>query len=462
MNIKLRLLIILFIVVCFFIYLYFYNNLIFKEPFTSTTASTTTINTSAAIDNNCIISVDENGTLSISSSCMPDEDSHDHYLDLQNRQIKDISALSIFNTYRGELKLNLRFNNLTDQDLQILSNFSNIVTLALGYNREIKNIPQLSNFSTLIYLDLSSTQIETTDLQSLSNFNSLRLLDLSSTKTKLTDISNLNNLNTLRDLYLNDNNITTIPDLSAFTNLNLLSLINNDITDLSNILILQNLEFFAIDKNDNLEASEINKLKDLASIHLLNLNKDLIYSISQELKGTLIILALKCNFDNLYDLSDFTSLETILLISIDNTNIPDNFIENIPNTLNQIYLFKPCVSINLQNLQNQLPENINIYEITLSDDDDYLLTGTFSQTYNCEISTNPVETTAAGTTTVNMNPSQTTMASDLISLESCKNLRILNNNGLIQNSENKLRQCQEICTPSNCDLHKIMHSFNIN
>ena len=74
----------------------------------------------------------------------------------------------------------------------------------------------------------------------------------------------------------------------------------------------------------------------------------------------------------------------------------------------------------------------------------------------------PIETTAAGTTTDNMNPSQTTMASDLISLESCKNLNIFNENTFNEELKNKLEKCQEICTPDNCDLFKILHSVYVN
>ena len=138
---------------------------------------------------------------------------------------------------------------------------------------------------------------------------------------------------------------------------------------------------------------------------------------------------MNCSFNDLSNLSGFTNLYDLQLINIKNTIITNNFINTLPNSLKNIILIEPCISVDLESLNDEFSnisitiEYINFYLNNLID------------VYDCERT---------------------------ISLESCKNLRILNNNGLIQNSENKLRQCQEICTSSNCDLHKIMHSFIIN
>ena len=146
------------------------------------------------------------------------------------------------------VNLQLSGKNLTDDDIEVLDQMTNLMTLNLRNNPMI-NIPNLisvlSRLMTVTHFTLDNNEI--TDISPLSELTNLNSLHLDS--NKITDLSHLGKMINLEHLYLRNNQITDLFPLEELTNLKYLYLQNNQITDLSPLKKLTNLEYLYLFNN---------------------------------------------------------------------------------------------------------------------------------------------------------------------------------------------------------------------
>ncbi|MFV0424820.1 MAG: leucine-rich repeat domain-containing protein [Bacilli bacterium] len=127
-------------------------------------------------------------------------------LDLTGLPVAEETLISL-KKQRGLMQLGLNSTEISDQDLEIIG-----------------------EYSALNYLHLNDNQI--VDVSPLSSLN-LFMLNLNN--NQITDISALSNMKILYYLYLNNNDISDISPLSNLSNLYELYLAGNRITDISSI-----------------------------------------------------------------------------------------------------------------------------------------------------------------------------------------------------------------------------------
>lgn len=230
------------------------------------------------------------------------------------------------------IKINLKDNSLAD--LNVLSNIRKTVThLNLAATR-IQNIEVLSNFKNLISLDLSTNAIE--DINPIKGLKDLEYLYLDNNKisiipklklpklfglwlysNEIEDITNLQNLYNLVSLNVSYNKIKDIDLLKSLKNLKDINLRKNQISDILSISNFKNLYSL------NLSSNKINDLKPLSNIfHIkeLNLENNQIENVNP-LKS-IQIDELFIGENNIIDLSPLYSsfkLKNIQFINVNNS-----------------------------------------------------------------------------------------------------------------------------------------------
>ena len=143
-------------------------------------------------------------------------------LDLSNRGISDISALSYaINTP----EIDLSANEVTS--VSALAGLAQLTKLNISDNN-INSISSLSALTALKVFNASGNKIE--DISVLGNFTSLAELDLS--RNSISDVSALKSLANLKNLNLSDNFINSVEFASSFDNLDLSYNIFTSVTQL--------------------------------------------------------------------------------------------------------------------------------------------------------------------------------------------------------------------------------------
>ena len=134
------------------------------------------------------------------------------YLALSNNQITDLTPLKDLKNLKE-----IEFSNNKIADISALSDMTNLTRLVLSGN-QIANISVLAGLTNLTFLDLSANQI--TDVSGLSNLTKLDCLELSNNNIK--DVTPLVKVmsNLTFYLYLDYNDISTLPNMKELTNLN--------------------------------------------------------------------------------------------------------------------------------------------------------------------------------------------------------------------------------------------------
>ena len=163
-------------------------------------------------------------------------------LDLAGNPIEDISPL------RGLMqltRLGLGATNLSDSDLSLLSEFTDLRYLSLWSN-QISDLSPLASLTSLVGLDLGGNQ--------------------------LSDLSPLSELTDLVELALGDNQISDISPLSVLMELRNLSLVNNPLSDLRPLSNLTNLEVLDI---AYCKVSDVSPLAGLVNLRVLKLHHNL-------------------------------------------------------------------------------------------------------------------------------------------------------------------------------------------
>lgn len=161
-------------------------------------------------------------------------------------------------------KLKLSNEYLTDEDIQQLSEFKNLMVLDLSSNK-ISDLTPLSQLTNLSVLNLTHNKIE--DISPLSNLTNLTILWASD--NQISDISPLNNLTVISNLVLDSNQINDISPLSNLAYLYHLSLINNQISDISALSNLTYLTYLDLNVNQISDISPLSNLTNLESLSLV-------------------------------------------------------------------------------------------------------------------------------------------------------------------------------------------------
>ncbi len=197
-----------------------------------------------------------------------------------------ITNLTGLEHFTGLAYLDLSSNNISD--LSPLETLTNISSLFLSHNSQIKDISALSNMSQLTVLDSNYTSIEDiSPIDIAENMSYLGLIDnkisdlspitglqkiygINLEGNGLTDISYLNNLSNVVLLYIDDNDFTTIPVLDSLTSIEFISMSNNHIDELCNLSTLETLKGINL-KNCDISAD----VSCLATLPAISDGKDL-------------------------------------------------------------------------------------------------------------------------------------------------------------------------------------------
>jgi hypothetical protein len=214
--------------------------------------------------------------------------------------------------------LNLSHNYISVK-YEDLSEFSNITSLDLSYNR-IKDIKFIQTLISLKELYLCHNHIDS--LLPLEKLINLSILCINKNKDHISHLSidSLKFLVNLEHLELNRNNIDDISSLKFLVNLEHLELNRNNIDDISSLKYLVNLVHLEINYNI---INDISSLSNLTKLKILKINNNKIYEID--------CLNLCSRLTDL-DLS-YNKIENISVISnmikMSNLNLSYNKISNI-------------------------------------------------------------------------------------------------------------------------------------
>ncbi len=185
----------------------------------------------------------------------------EHYLDLGDNEINDISALESLT----ELKVLFLDENYL-KDISTLKNLTKLNFLSLYYN-QISDISALRNFTDLEYLILSYNDIS--DISALASMTNL--IDLDLTSNQISKIPNLEKLTNLRTLELVNNKISDISGLENLTDLRSLYLYGNQISDLSPLKDLSMLNYnYQIFGVQDIKLPEIEVLRTSSTLEIEN------------------------------------------------------------------------------------------------------------------------------------------------------------------------------------------------
>ena len=145
---------------------------------------------------------------------------------------------------------------------------SDVTQLDLS-DREIRDISALSVCRQLRWLKLGGNQIS--DLQALMNIPGLEQLDLSN--NEITDLRPLMGLSKLRSLNVSGNQLTDTTPLGAMTTLTALDLSDNPLSDFSGLSKLVNLQNLRL-KNTGLVDMDLQYLEKLVMLSGLSLEEN--------------------------------------------------------------------------------------------------------------------------------------------------------------------------------------------
>ena len=135
----------------------------------------------------------------------------------------DVSALTACTSIK---ELSLVGNNLSENELSVISKIKGLKKLNLGWN-DIGNINFLSGLTDLESLAVWGNDIK--NIAIVSNLINLKYLDFS--ENQVADISAMAGLTNLEELWMYDNKISDISALNGLGNLKVVMLRNNPITN---------------------------------------------------------------------------------------------------------------------------------------------------------------------------------------------------------------------------------------
>lgn len=196
-------------------------------------------------------------------------DDYDDYDDYDSYDYDSYDNTSIYSIGGTEYSpdavyIDLSGQDLTDDDIQNLCNFTNLETLVLSNNR-ISDISCLAGLTSLKALDLYNNQIE--DISALSNMTHLQELNL--TQNRILTISPLIDLKEMKILWLSYNKIVNVYALKNMNDLEEVVLDNNELVSISGLKDKTNLKKLYL--NDNKSIESFAPLTGCSSLELLNI-----------------------------------------------------------------------------------------------------------------------------------------------------------------------------------------------
>ena len=201
-------------------------------------------------------------------------------LDVKGNDIKKLSGIENF--------INLEFLNIAGnpiKDMSILSKLPKLEALIIGYAdpssnkpyaNEIIDIMTLADLTNLKILHLAyfngRNEITNPDINILSNLINLTSLVL--VWNHIEDISPISELKNLKSLVLSSNKIKDLTPLTGLTKLIRLSIDDNNITDISPLSNLTNLRALYLSWNQISNIDALSNLKEIGDISYIEKNLD--------------------------------------------------------------------------------------------------------------------------------------------------------------------------------------------
>ncbi|MCM1060271.1 MAG: leucine-rich repeat domain-containing protein [Eubacterium sp.] len=249
---------------------------------------------------------------------------------IKNENFNDISQLK-----------RLTLNNLTEliiegrdckiNDINAISNFTNLTKFHILINNQISDISILSDLTNLEELTIIGGKIS--DISALENLNNLKCLDLN--RNQIRDISVISKLMKLEELDLSNNKINDISALKSLTNLKVLDLSNNQISDINNLNDLTILKFLNLRGN---QIYDINALKELTECEVLHLGANQIDNIDA-LKNLTKLNALSINSNKITEIAVLNDMTSLTVLNLQKNPISQKDVNDLKKELNQCNIF---------------------------------------------------------------------------------------------------------------------------
>ena len=267
-----------------------------------------------------------------------------------NAEAAGISNIEGLQYCKNLLALALGYNHSPAiNDFYPLTLLTQLTSLTLDYD-QLSDISFLTSLTNLQYLDLAVNQIQ--DLTPLSGLTQLYFLNLGSALSSsppATGFSALSNLSGLQDLDMDFDHLTDITFLAGLTNIWNLSLDYNSISDISPLSNLNSVSIWLY--LDNNQISTIPALPNLGQITKLGLSNNLLSDISV-LSNCHSLNVLYLDGNSISDISALTTLPLDVIL------LEKNFITDV-----QALVDNPHIGINNGGAAN---ESIDLTQNPLS------------------------------------------------------------------------------------------------
>ena len=237
------------------------------------------------------------------------------YQDLTDSDIQGLSEMTNLK------KLNLDGNQLSD--LTALAGLTQLQSLSLGENGAVTDLSPLSGMVELVNLTLPANA-EISDLSPLAGMQQLRSLNMSSglgeSLSLIEDISPLSELSHLESLTLAVRSLNDLSSLSGLTNLRELRLFGAiSISDLSPLSGMSNLEILELPSNEANAylGTDLNALENLHHLKEIHFNMDGLEDLAPLANLTeleeLDIYGFEASYDSLEPLRNLAKLRVLVL-----------------------------------------------------------------------------------------------------------------------------------------------------
>ncbi|MEC9484729.1 MAG: hypothetical protein UMR38_02490 [Candidatus Izemoplasma sp.] len=273
-------------------------------------------------------------------------------LDVSNNNIQQFGdSLTGLSNLR---EFNAENNNICD--LEPLGAMDSLRVLNLANNDlgcDLDGLGDGPNFSSLQNAtELEELYLNDNNLTSIADLNDkvLPITTLHLHNNQLSDITPLSQFTSVTTLTLYNNNINNIGILSGMTGLTEIDLSDNNLTDFTELLDIPNLERVYLNGNEITHIPDLSPWSNLSVLDLHSNFNDLGPTLTdtsgvyghQSLESLILY---DNGLDTLIGISDIPNLDHLLIDTPDSESLPDDFTETHPNIITRI-----------ENSFNNLPE----------------------------------------------------------------------------------------------------------
>ena len=229
------------------------------------------------------------------------------------------------------VELGLSGRDLTNENIEPLRYFVNLVSLFIGFS-EVSDMTPIAQLTNLRYLELNNTQIS--DIGSIAELTDLATLKLSNNQIR--DFSPLAELTNLTELTLWGDQINNIYPIGYLENLEKFDLIFTRTTDISALANLSNITNLVLTGNWQLE--DITPLANLTKLERLVLSASRVSDITP-LSGLTNLTYLTLTHAPVRDITSLGYLINLTSLSLADTLVSD--ITPLTNLTNLTWLSLP-------------------------------------------------------------------------------------------------------------------------